>query len=80
MRKRGWWVLALVISSSLPSWAEESLVQRLVSNDKPIRKAAFEELARLDENSKQACVPPLIQYVRNGSSQWNGFARAPLAP
>ena len=62
-------VIALAIASSLSSWAEESLVQRLVSNDTPTWQAAFKELARLDEQSKQACVPSLIQYVREGPGQ-----------
>lgn len=67
MKKRGWWILALVISSSLPSWAEEPLAQQLVSQDKATQKAAFEELARLGESGKQALVLPLINHVRQGS-------------
>ncbi len=62
-------IFALVIFPALTSWAEESLVQRLVSDDKLIWKAAFEELDRLDENSKRTCVPSLLQYVREGSGQ-----------
>lgn len=70
MGKSGWLIFALVILPSLTSWAGESLVQRLVSDDKLIWRAAFEELDRLDENSKRTCVPLLLQHVREGSGQY----------
>lgn len=46
-------------------------MQRLVSDDKLTQKAAFEELARLDETSKQALIPPLINHVRQSPGQFS---------